>query len=161
MSKIEEIKMILLSHGIRMNINSCGCCDSSWVSFEYKGKLLLNDAIDEEGMGFKMEMITKDEIDKHHHVHGSVIQNQNDTLGMVNGSYIAGEKSIKISGLYRNETINKRDMFRIAGSGKTYASTQSIRLVNGCGTIFLEPPLDRSLKGNEVISFLNESQLKE
>jgi hypothetical protein len=39
----ETVKKILLKHHIRMSIAACGCCDSPWVTFEYKGKKIVED----------------------------------------------------------------------------------------------------------------------
>lgn len=33
---------ILRSHGIEMNVGGCGCCGSPWVSFRYKGELIVD-----------------------------------------------------------------------------------------------------------------------
>ena len=48
---IEKIKQILQTHGIRMNVAACGCCDSPWVSFEYQGELIIKD---EDNFNFYM-----------------------------------------------------------------------------------------------------------
>ena len=45
MSKI-KIEEILKEHGIKMSIGGCGCCSSPWVSFEYKGEMIINDEDD-------------------------------------------------------------------------------------------------------------------
>jgi len=41
--KVNSIKTILKSHGIKMSIDSCGCCDSPIVSFEYMGGSVMKD----------------------------------------------------------------------------------------------------------------------
>jgi len=41
--KIKLVKHILLTHGIRIEIDGCGCCASPIVSFEYNGKKILDD----------------------------------------------------------------------------------------------------------------------
>lgn len=38
-----EIQTILASHGIRMRVSACGCCDSPWVRFEYRGQEIADD----------------------------------------------------------------------------------------------------------------------
>jgi len=40
--KIEIVKKILLSHGIKMKIEGCGCCGSPGVSFEYNGEKIID-----------------------------------------------------------------------------------------------------------------------
>ena len=47
----EQVIKILSQHGIKMSIGSCGCCGSPWVSFEYNGKMIVND---EESFSFNM-----------------------------------------------------------------------------------------------------------
>jgi hypothetical protein len=39
---IEQMKSILRSHGIRMMIESCGCCSSPYLRFEYQGQLIID-----------------------------------------------------------------------------------------------------------------------
>lgn len=41
--KIEKVKEILLSHGIRINADS-PCCDP-YFSFEYNGEMIIDDKI--------------------------------------------------------------------------------------------------------------------
>jgi len=41
--RIESIKEILKEHEIEMNVGGCGCCGSPWVSFSYKGDVILDD----------------------------------------------------------------------------------------------------------------------
>ena len=48
MDPIEKVKEILKKHNIRMSVNSCGCCDGSWVAFEHGGKMILGKRKDEE-----------------------------------------------------------------------------------------------------------------
>lgn len=38
----DQMKSILRSHGIRMNIGGCSCCDSPWIAFEYRGEKILD-----------------------------------------------------------------------------------------------------------------------
>lgn len=42
----EKMKKILTKHGIKMSISGCGCCGSPWVSFEYNGKMIVDDEVD-------------------------------------------------------------------------------------------------------------------
>ena len=42
-SEVNKAKEILLSHGIKINIGSCGCCESPWVTLEYKGERIINE----------------------------------------------------------------------------------------------------------------------
>lgn len=37
-----EAERILRSLRIEMNVGACGCCDSPWVTFKYKGRLILD-----------------------------------------------------------------------------------------------------------------------
>ena len=39
----EKMKEILESLGIELAIWGCGCCDSPWVTFKYKGETIVND----------------------------------------------------------------------------------------------------------------------
>lgn len=39
---IQEVEGILRSLGIEMKVGACGCCDSPWVTFKYKGRLILD-----------------------------------------------------------------------------------------------------------------------
>ena len=39
----EKIAEILKEHGIKIEIGGCGCCGSPWVSFEYKGEMIIKD----------------------------------------------------------------------------------------------------------------------
>ena len=39
---IREAEKILKRLGIEMKIGACGCCDSPWVTFKYKGKTILD-----------------------------------------------------------------------------------------------------------------------
>ena len=39
---IERMKHILRSHDIEMDVGACGCCDSPWVTFIYKGERILD-----------------------------------------------------------------------------------------------------------------------
>jgi len=47
----EKIAEILKEHGIKIEIGGCGCCGSPWVSFEYKGEMIIKDQDD-----FKIDM---------------------------------------------------------------------------------------------------------
>lgn len=49
--KIERIEKILKKHNIRIKIGGCGCCGSPWVSFEYKGEIILSN---EDGCNMDM-----------------------------------------------------------------------------------------------------------
>jgi len=40
------MKRILKECGIRMSVGACGCCDSPWVRFEYKGVEVLPNSED-------------------------------------------------------------------------------------------------------------------
>lgn len=40
---IERMKKILESHGIEMSVGGCGCCGSPWVTFMYKGEVIIDD----------------------------------------------------------------------------------------------------------------------
>lgn len=40
---IRKAERILRSFGIEMKVGACGCCDSPWVTFKYKGKTILDD----------------------------------------------------------------------------------------------------------------------
>lgn len=51
----EKVIKILSRHEIRMNIGGCGCCESPWVEFEYKGEMIT----DQEE--FKIKMIEDEE----------------------------------------------------------------------------------------------------
>jgi Fe-S oxidoreductase len=37
----EKIVEILKNHGIKIDIGGCGCCGSPWVTFEYKGEIII------------------------------------------------------------------------------------------------------------------------
>lgn len=41
-AKIAEMIKILKQHDIEMKVDACGCCDSPWVSFSYKGDPILH-----------------------------------------------------------------------------------------------------------------------
>jgi hypothetical protein len=41
---LPKLMAILRQHGIEMNIGSCGCCDSPWVSAWYKGEKIVDNA---------------------------------------------------------------------------------------------------------------------
>ncbi len=36
---------ILKQHGIEMNVDACGCCDSPWISAWYKGEKIVENAM--------------------------------------------------------------------------------------------------------------------
>lgn len=44
MTDLEKVKEILASHDIRMNFESCGCCEGPVLTFEYKGKIIVEGA---------------------------------------------------------------------------------------------------------------------
>lgn len=48
--KIEKVKEILSSNGIKLYIDGCGCCGSPNVKFEYKGEMI----IEQDGLCFTM-----------------------------------------------------------------------------------------------------------
>lgn len=50
-TRIEWVKEVLRSHGIKMEVGSCGCCESPWVAFEYRGEMLLDSM---KNCGFSM-----------------------------------------------------------------------------------------------------------
>ena len=42
-AKIDRIVKILRDNGIHMSVNACGCCESPWVSFKYRGEVIVQD----------------------------------------------------------------------------------------------------------------------
>lgn len=54
--KEQIIEKILESHNIKIKIGGCGCCGSPWVSFEYKGEMIIQNE-DE----FKINMFNENE----------------------------------------------------------------------------------------------------
>lgn len=46
MEAVEKMKEILKEHGIKIEIDGCGCCGSPWVSFEYKGERIIENEYD-------------------------------------------------------------------------------------------------------------------
>ena len=55
---VDEIKKKLLSHGIRMSVWGCGCCNSPEVQFEYQGEMMLPE---EAGENVVFDMFKRDE----------------------------------------------------------------------------------------------------
>ena len=45
-----EVEAALKERGIRMNVGSCGCCDSPWVKVEIDGTVVY----DEDGRSLRM-----------------------------------------------------------------------------------------------------------
>ena len=41
--KLELVKNILKDNHIEMSVGGCGCCQSPWVSFTYKGEEILDE----------------------------------------------------------------------------------------------------------------------
>ena len=56
-AKIKRLVDILRSHGIEMSVAACGCCQSPWVSFSYRGERIL---MDEEDCIFSTKKGNKD-----------------------------------------------------------------------------------------------------
>jgi hypothetical protein len=50
-NKKEKMISILEEHGIEMSIGGCGCCGSPWITFIYKGEVILDNVDD---MAFNM-----------------------------------------------------------------------------------------------------------
>lgn len=51
-SAVRQVEEILRSHEIRMAVWACGCCESPKVSFEYKGKMIVDNVVN-----FSFDMI--------------------------------------------------------------------------------------------------------
>jgi hypothetical protein len=39
---IDKMIQVLKSHDIEMSVLGCGCCDTPWVGFRYKGEIIIN-----------------------------------------------------------------------------------------------------------------------
>ena len=52
---LEETKKALLSKGVEVNIDACGCCNSPWIKVKIDGEVLL------DVEGYELTMIKENE----------------------------------------------------------------------------------------------------